>query len=581
MKKKLFKSISICVLTLSAAAVIAQPPASAGETDIFTNTVTITGTASPSESLTLLVTRKQTGVNKSDVVTMAELDADGQGNFSFSFPMPEKLRDGSSAAGDYYYKIGNLKDGVIDSGNFHYDIPVTLSEGIAAIKNTSSALELAELLSTKPYMDLMKSNGVLTHEFEKLQMSEKEDVAGYIRSLAFDESSFKTSFTGPVNDKILVMRFNSGTADDIAGLLNSYDYGLTFKDNAVWGELSDEERSFICKKAVSGECNSIEDVSERIDALHGLYIIKNTAYQNLHPIVSAYAEVFDISDYDLSYLEGLSSEKRISVYRIFKSKITDTTDINNIKMLISSSINEYKSNTPGNVLSGGGGGGGGGSSSGQRVSASALGSPEMVSSPAAAENGYVKDYSDNCFDDLSDVPWAAEAINALCNTGVVRGVDERVFEPGRNITRAEYLKIVLTAFKLADHTVSDEQIFSDVKRDDWYYYYVASGVRQGVVTGDNEGNFRPNDSITREDMAQILYKASSAAYIGFQPIDENRKFYDDEENISDYAATSVKVLSAHGIINGTGNGLFEPKSLATRAQAAKMVYSLLQSVDMI
>ena len=111
--------------------------------------------------------------------------------------------------------------------------------------------------------------------------------------------------------------------------------------------------------------------------------------------------------------------------------------------------------------------------------------------------------------------------------------------------------------------------------------YVASGVRQGIVTGDNEGNFRPNDSITREDMAQILYKASSAAYIGFQPIDENCRFYNDEENISDYAATSVKVLSAHGIINGTGNGLFEPKSLATRAQAAKMVYSLLQSVDMI
>ena len=469
MKKRLFKSISICVLTLSTAAVIAQLPASAGEADIFTNTVTITGMASSSESLTLLVTRKQTGVNKSDIVTMAELDADGQGNFSFSFPMPEKLRDGSSAAGDYYYKIGNLKDGVIDSGNFHYDIPVTLSEGAEAIRSISSASELAERLSTKPYMDLMKSNGVLTHEFEKLKMSEKEAVAGYILSLEFDESSFTRSFTEPVNAKILVTRFNSGTAEDIAELLNSYDYGLTFRDNSVWGELSDEERSFICEKAVLGSCNSAEDVSERIDALHGLYIIKNTTYQNLHPIVSAYAEVFDISAYDLSYLEGLSSEKRIGVYRIFKAKITDTTDINNIKTLIGSSINEYKSSTQGNVLPGGGGGGS--SSSGQRVSVSALGSPETVSLSDAAESEYVKDYSDSCFDDLSNVPWAAVAINALCNTGVVRGVDERIFEPGRNITRAEYLKIVLTAFKLADHTVSDEQIFSDVKRDDWYYYY--------------------------------------------------------------------------------------------------------------
>ena len=49
-------------------------------------------------------------------------------------------------------------------------------------------------------------------------------------------------------------------------------------------------------------------------------------------------------------------------------------------------------------------------------------------------------------------------------------------------------------------------------------------------------------------MAQILYKASSAAYVGFQPIDESQSFYEDEESISDYAEKAVKVLSAHGVI---------------------------------
>lgn len=88
----------------------------------------------------------------------------------------------------------------------------------------------------------------------------------------------------------------------------------------------------------------------------------------------------------------------------------------------------------------------------------------------------------------------------------------------------------------------------------------------GIAAGDENGEFHPNDSITRQDMAVLIYRIMN------QPTAENELSFSDADNISNYAMPAVCYLSGKGIISGMGDNKFVPLGTATRAQAAQMLY---------
>lgn len=162
------------------------------------------------------------------------------------------------------------------------------------------------------------------------------------------------------------------------------------------------------------------------------------------------------------------------------------------------------------------------------------------------------------FIDTSD-HWAKDYVKTLANDGVVGGYDDGTFLPNKNVTRAEYIKMIVGMFDLEE---SRENIFADVAEDAWYKEYVEKALAAGLIEGDG-GNFNPDATITRQDAAVILHRLGIAA--GDVEIS-----FADEASVSDYAKDAVESLASAGIINGS-DGNFNPKNAITRAETAAIL----------
>ena len=113
--------------------------------------------------------------------------------------------------------------------------------------------------------------------------------------------------------------------------------------------------------------------------------------------------------------------------------------------------------------------------------------------------------------------------------------------------------------------------FADTLDSAWYYDYVASAASKGIINGISDTEFGIGSTITRQDMAVIIYRI--AGLCGLQLTEDGEYIpFADEIYISEYAFEAVRELSKSGIINGTDNNSFLPTGLATRAEAVKMLY---------
>lgn len=213
----------------------------------------------------------------------------------------------------------------------------------------------------------------------------------------------------------------------------------------------------------------------------------------------------------------------------------------------------------------GGGGGGGGSASGNVTK------PLVTTNPQVSQSEGQQELLFDVYSDLEDAIWARNAIVNLTNKGILAGRSLDKFEPNASVTREEFVKMLVAAF-ITGETESGAVVFADVDKNEWYYPYIIKGVGQGIVTGYSESIFGIGDNITRQDMAVMAYRAVMSEY---KPEDLASTFIDENE-ISDYAKDAVLVMSQKGIINGKGNKSFCPNDTATRAEAAKIIYEIIE-----
>lgn len=175
------------------------------------------------------------------------------------------------------------------------------------------------------------------------------------------------------------------------------------------------------------------------------------------------------------------------------------------------------------------------------------------------------------FVDMEDLDWAQEAVDYLYDKGVVSGKEERKFAPNDNVTREEFVKMIVGAFDIEQG--AKETYLTDVDETEWYAPFVNTVCACGVVQGHSDGRFGVGEYITREDVAVILYRTANIKNIQLDPKAEER--FKDMDKISEYAQSPVGVLRYNGIVNGVGEDMFEPKLSTTRAEAAVMIYKLL------
>ena len=179
------------------------------------------------------------------------------------------------------------------------------------------------------------------------------------------------------------------------------------------------------------------------------------------------------------------------------------------------------------------------------------------------------------FTDLDPKGWYLDDVRYCVENGMMNGVADGKFDPDGTATRA---MIVTILYRLeGEPVIRSGMPFSDVKESDWYARAVSWAESLGIVTGFEDGTFRPNAPITREQLAAILYRYAQTKGQGFQGLWSFRLDFPDAGDVSDWATEAMSWMVMQGVINGM-DGALNPQGDATRVQIAAMVHRFCELI---
>lgn len=178
---------------------------------------------------------------------------------------------------------------------------------------------------------------------------------------------------------------------------------------------------------------------------------------------------------------------------------------------------------------------------------------------------------------VSDIKssWAKEQISRWVDQGLVTGYADKTFKPGNTISRAEFVAMINRVFGFREQ---DESMFKDVSKDKWYYTEIAKAKLAGYISGFEDGAFKPEANVSRQEAAKIIYDlmklnngSDESALAGFQ----------DTDLIPKWSRPYLNAVNASGYIKGYPDQTLRPLQSITRAEAVvlldKVVGNLIQS----
>ncbi|WP_052723698.1 S-layer homology domain-containing protein [Paenibacillus wulumuqiensis] len=171
--------------------------------------------------------------------------------------------------------------------------------------------------------------------------------------------------------------------------------------------------------------------------------------------------------------------------------------------------------------------------------------------------------------------WAQTDIQQLADQRIVTGTAQGAFRPNASITRAEMSALLVRTLGLTPIDNSSTT-FNDVNSSAWYADSVGTAAAAGLIQGDAKGQFRPNATITREEMAVLLERALS--YSGMTVAENINNRPTDRNQAAQWARPAIDRLSASGLISGNAAGQFQPKKKLTRAESAAILSRLLDQL---
>ena len=450
-----------------------------------------------------------------------QLACDENGKISLRLNMPDYMKSGS-------YVVYAASDGVTATAEFNHVSKKDVSDVLVYINSAQSPSELEK---------------VLADNAEKVGIgSDCLKYCGHIARILFavkpNGGYTADGFLSEKNCASAIALLAGG--EDFKKVITSYgdyfDFSYDTEKDGITAECEKKLAEFL-----SG---GLPEKSCRLFFWRCLLmsrVVVSESYVTMRSVIEDCAKnaEFDMTDYNL-----LSETKKTDVMRSVFSKSPASYSV--LAEVFESSVKSAEDKK----TSGGGGGGGGSSSSGGGVSS--IGSKPTEQKPA--HSGY------------SDMEnhWSREYVQILSDKGIVSGFEDNTFRPENYVTRAEYIKLAVCALGMS---LTSNRYFNDVADGDWYFKYVSCAKDNGMADGF-DGNFRPDELITREDAAVILYRALKSAEKG------DISSFADSGEISSYAADAVGTLSGMGIINGY-NSEFMPKANAKRSEAAAMICRFL------
>lgn len=178
---------------------------------------------------------------------------------------------------------------------------------------------------------------------------------------------------------------------------------------------------------------------------------------------------------------------------------------------------------------------------------------------------------DKTFADVGQGHWAYQAVQELAAKHIIAGNGGDSFAPKREVTRAEFVTMLVRALGLKAEGMSS---FADITSSKWYSADVAAAYEAGIVKGDAAGRFAAEAPVTRQEMAALLVRAYELRSGSPAPAGTPAA-YTDAGTIGGWAKEAVGAASSLGFLAGSPDGAFKPQAYATRAESAKVLALLL------
>ena len=155
----------------------------------------------------------------------------------------------------------------------------------------------------------------------------------------------------------------------------------------------------------------------------------------------------------------------------------------------------------------------------------------------------------------------------------MKGISNTEFAPDSEVTRAMFVTVI---YRMENEPQTGKCAFNDVESGSYYENAVAWANENGIVSGISEEFFAPNEPITREQMATIIYRY--AAFKEYDITTSSNTSYTDNDDISDYAKDAVIWSAEKSVMTGNTDGSFAPKANTTRAQVASVFMRMVENL---
>ncbi|WP_435321653.1 S-layer homology domain-containing protein [Muriventricola aceti] len=204
---------------------------------------------------------------------------------------------------------------------------------------------------------------------------------------------------------------------------------------------------------------------------------------------------------------------------------------------------------------------------------------KMPRSKVTIEASFVEiDHQDTCpaagFRDVDEDAWYHEAVDYALDNGLMSGVSDREFAPGSTLTRAMVAQML---YSLEGKPAAGRADFADVAEGAWYADAISWAAGEGIVSGYGD-TFGPNDPITREQLAAILYRYAQNEGYKTSQSGKGTEGYLDASSISSYAVKAMDWAVNAGLLSGKGNNTLAPTAGATRAEVAQIFMNFCKDI---
>lgn len=175
------------------------------------------------------------------------------------------------------------------------------------------------------------------------------------------------------------------------------------------------------------------------------------------------------------------------------------------------------------------------------------------------------------YEDIDKNEWYCSAIKFTSARNLFAGTTDKLFSPELTMSRAMIAQVLYNLENNPEHSIKSE--FSDVLDNMWYAKAINWAVNEGIISGYGNGLYGPNDTLTREQLAVMLWK-----YCGKPESNHELKHFSDAEKVSEYAIKAIRWANEKGIINGDDKGKLNPMANATRAQVAQIFKNFIEKM---